>query len=288
VPEASVSAAAAARWLTERESRETTAPFFLFWHTYEPHGPYTDERFVGAQAALPPGVDESARDEWQRYLGDVAVADRALGGILDTLEQLGLRENTDVIVFSDHGEEFGEHSDGGLGPHERHGHGSWDTLLRVPLVVASPSVPPGRRDEQVSLVDIFPTLLACAEVTPPRSHGRALQVPGGHDSVGAEALNPQWAAQEEKTWRTSGGLKYLARLGEPPTEHLWELGSDPLEERDIADLHADELAALRDEALAFFASAPEEWAARTRSETETPGDLPPAVLESLKSLGYVE
>lgn len=289
VPEASVSAAAAARWLHDREERGTDAPFFLFWHTYEPHSPYTDERFVGATAALPPGVDESAREEWQRYLGDLAVADRALGGILDTLESLGLSESTDVIVFSDHGEEFGEHSGGGLGPDQRHGHGSWDTLLRVPLIVASPTIEPGTRHEQVSLLDVFPTALACAGLTPPPSHGRPLQVPGGHASVGAEALNPQWTEAEEKAWRTSGGLKYLARLGRPPSEELRDLKRDPLEERDLSSKHPDELAALREEALAFFASAPDEWAARSRSdEAQAPGDLPPAVLESLRSLGYVE
>ena len=49
------------------------------------------------------------------------------------------------------------------------------------------------------------------------------------------------------------------------------------------------LEALRAEALDFFASAPEEWAARSRrGPAQAPDDLPPAVLESLKSLGYVE
>ena len=288
-PEALVSASAAARWLRERSQRGAESPFFLFWHTYEPHSPYTDERFVGAAAPLPPGVDESARGEWQRYLGDLAVADRALGGLLDTIEELGLTESTDVLIFSDHGEEFGEHSGGDLGRGKRHGHGSWDTLLRVPLVVVSPTVAPGVRDGQVSLVDLFPTVLACAGLPAPESHGRPLQVPGGHAAVGAEALSTQWAEFEEKAWRTSGGLKYLAVLSDPPTEILWDLIADPQEQRDVSSSHPDELAALRDEALAFFASAPPEWAARARREAaEAPEDLPASVLESLRSLGYVE
>ena len=112
---------------------------------------------------------------------------------------------------------------------------------------------------------------------------------GGHESVGAEALSTQWAAHEEKAWRTSGGLKYVARLSDPPSEILWNLRADPLELQDLSSAHPDEVAALREEALAFFASAPEEWAARARRDAaQAPGDLPPAVLESLKSLGYVE
>jgi arylsulfatase A-like enzyme len=289
VPEALVGAAGAVSWLRARQARGAASPFFLFWHTYEPHSPYTDERFVGTATPLPPGVPESARADWQRYLGDLAVADRALGGILEALEQLGLSETTDVLVFSDHGEEFGEHSGGRLGRGLRHGHGSWDTLLRVPLVAASAGIAPGRRPEQVSLVDLFPTVLASAGLSAPPCHGRALQVPGGHRSVGAEALSTQWAENEEKAWRRSDGLKYVARLAEPPQEGLWDVRADPLEQRDLSESRPAELAALRAEALDFFGSAPAEWAARARrAPAQAPADLPPAVLESLRSLGYVE
>ena len=77
--------------------------------------------------------------------------------VMSTFNQPGDTDDTDVIVFSDHGEEFGEHSAGELGQGFRHGHGSWETLLRVPLVVQAESVPGGRREDLVSLVDIYPT-----------------------------------------------------------------------------------------------------------------------------------
>ncbi|MEM7244270.1 MAG: sulfatase [Acidobacteriota bacterium] len=282
------SAHAVSRWLKQRHDRSARSPFFMFWHSYEPHDPYTDQRFLGSTAALPDGVPEAVRDEWLHYIGDIAAVDEAFGAILSTLEELGLRETTDILVFSDHGEEFGEHSGGVVGKGHRHGHGSWQTLLHVPLVADIASVAPGRRDELVTLLDIFPTVLAIAGLDDPGGQGRQLQVPGGHERVYSEAINAQFKPHEEKTVLASSGLKYRARLSSPPERGLWDWSSDPLERTDLANARPEDLERLEKELATLFGSAPPETAVKAAVGTTLPKGLPPAVAESLKSLGYTD
>ena len=286
-PECNVGARDAIAFLESRVETRARAPFFLFWHTYEPHFPYHDERFRGTRAPLPAGVPDDAREEWQRYLGDLARADAALGAILDTLERANLAGSTDIIVMSDHGEDFGEHSQGRRDEATRHGNGLFETQLRVPLVVLSPSVAPGRRDEQVSLLDIFPTILAFAGLdTPSAAQGHALQVPGGTPRAVSEGLYPRYAAHESKSLREGAGLKYVVTLSQPAQESLFEVNADRLEASNLSATRADDVARLRGHLLDALDGAPPA-PARAGSDASASA-LPPSVLESLRSLGYVK
>lgn len=286
-PECNVGARDAIAFLESRVGTQGRAPFFLFWHTYEPHFPYHDERFRGTRAPLPAGVPDDAREEWQRYLGDVARADAALGAILDTLERAGLAGSTDIIVMSDHGEDFGEHSQGRREESTRHGNGLFETQLRVPLVIVSPSIAPGRRDEQVSLLDIFPTILAFAGLdTPSSAQGHALQVPGGSPRAVSEGLYARYAARESKSLREGAGLKYVVTLSQPAQESLFDVNADRLEASNLAATHGDDVARLRELLLDALDGAPPA-PARVGGDASTSA-LPPSVLESLRSLGYVE
>lgn len=281
--ECDLGVAAAVRWLEERPRRLDRAPFLLFWHTYEPHWPYTDERFVRSGAPLPAGVPEAARPAWERYLGDVAAADAALGALLDALEGLGLDDSTDVIVFSDHGEEFGEHSGGCLERRCRHGHGLWDTLLRVPLVVRARGMAPGVRDHQVSLIDVHPTILRAAGLSPEPGRARALQLEGGDALVAAEALFPEFAVHQQRAIRRGDGWKLVWTASQPPRAALHDTSSDPGETRDLSHSHpatAAELSAHLDE---YFAGA---VLPQARQDAREEG-LTDAEREALRALGYV-
>jgi len=88
-----------------------------------------------------------------QYDGTLAAYDQALGALFAALERRGVRERTIVVLSSDHGEELGEHG--------FYGHGVlYDTVLRIPLVVADPWRDPGGRVATVTqTVDIAPTLL---------------------------------------------------------------------------------------------------------------------------------
>jgi arylsulfatase A-like enzyme len=73
--------------------------------------------------------------------------------LLRKLEEKGLMDRTTLIVFSDHGEAFGEH---GL---HHHASSLYDELLRVPLLFVLPKGQAQKVDEPVSLMDVAPTIL---------------------------------------------------------------------------------------------------------------------------------
>src|SRR5207247_10191368 len=89
--------------------------------------------------------------------------------MLKTLEALGRRRDTYIVVTSDHGEEFFEHGSSG------HAHALYSEMLRVPLIIAGPGVPQGRVcKDLVSLEDLAPTLLDLVSLPPvPDSQGRS-------------------------------------------------------------------------------------------------------------------
>ncbi|WP_224336141.1 sulfatase [Haloprofundus halobius] len=104
------------------------------------------------------------------YRACVRYLDDRLGALFDWLDETGRREQTHVVLTSDHGECFGEHGT------MYHGYFLYDELLHVPLVVSGPEVPAGeRRSDLVSLVDLFDTLCDLSGVEAPEAtSGRAL------------------------------------------------------------------------------------------------------------------
>jgi arylsulfatase A-like enzyme len=184
----------AVRWLHKAED----FPFFLFYHTYVVHIPYKDRRFARGmdggrleriytrdpkQGELHNDICCRAIEVSQEekdfilalYDGGVAKADQMVGQIISTVSGRGLSDDTIVIVTSDHGEEFWEHT--GRGAY--HGHTLYDELLRVPLIWYDPQTSPGGQvvHSPVSLVDIVPTLLARV----------GLEVPPGIDGIDLSA-----------------------------------------------------------------------------------------------------
>jgi arylsulfatase A-like enzyme len=145
-------------------------PFFAFLNYFDAHDPYiAHTRF--ADRLGPPPADSvqnaegnlvqrgtRSRDNANRYDSMIAFLDRHIGSLLDSLRERNALDRAWIIITSDHGEQFGEH---GL---TFHGNSLYTQLLRVPLIL----IPPGGLDRTVeieapvSLVDLFPTLLAVA------------------------------------------------------------------------------------------------------------------------------
>jgi arylsulfatase A-like enzyme len=106
------------------------------------------------------------------YDAAIRDADRLIGGLLSTLEELGLAERTIVAVVGDHGESLGEHD-----YFFEHGRLPYDACQRVPLIVGGAvGVKPGRRvSGPVGLIDLAPTLLELAGLAvPPALEGKSL------------------------------------------------------------------------------------------------------------------
>lgn len=189
-------------WLGERADDEQ--PWFLFVNFMEAHSPYYQapaefaRRFLRDHEPSPPvqaiiddvmahvhaaGVSpEEAEELWRVYLGGVLYQDWLLGQLLDELERSGAADDTLVLITSDHGENFGWNALLG------HGQDLNDDLLRVPLVMAGPGLPEGRRDGRpVSLVDVLPTVVSLLDgrELPPDPGRSGLALAGAHEAEDA-------------------------------------------------------------------------------------------------------
>lgn len=87
------------------------------------------------------------------YLASTTFMDSQIGRVLDTLDTLGLADNTIVVLWSDHGWHLGEKDITGK-------NSLWERSTRVPLIFAGPGVAKNARCSQpVELLDLYPTLV---------------------------------------------------------------------------------------------------------------------------------
>jgi arylsulfatase A-like enzyme len=201
--------ALARSWLDRQPEGE---PFFLFCHFNDPHEP-TDTpdaylRALGYGSAVLDDPHRKALERWGSpeeggflghaesraaardllrtkealYDGAVLQVDLEIARIVEQLQRQGVFDRTLVVVVSDHGEEFLDHVEAeraldvdpravwGIG----HGHSLFQELLRVPLILVGPGVKPDRViEQQMSLVDLMPTLLGLLGVPGPSMEAAA-------------------------------------------------------------------------------------------------------------------
>lgn len=255
-------------------------PFALWVSIPDPHQPITAPEpyasmFPPEKVPLPPWVsgemegkperhrvyyemmnlaDEDEHDVRRMiamYYAMIRFIDDGVGMILKTLEQTGLRDNTIVVFFSDHGDFVGEHcvtEKGGM---------FYDCLVHVPLIISWPGrLPAGHVEENlVSLIDVVPTLLRLTGLPVPTTmQGRLLPpLPGckPRDAVFAEygAGGPRvtlevlrstpWPVDRRRVGvllreREAEGRPHMIRTRE------WKLVHDPMGDMDeLYDLRND-------------------------------------------------
>ncbi len=180
--------ALAVQWLEKRNVAAGT-PFFLYVHYLEPHTPYSppaamlDRTVVGR--AHPDVGDvskwlnwgnyghpnpEQLRDIVDVYDAEVASVDAGIRALCDSLERMGVLDDTILVVTADHGEAFLEH--GVMG----HGNTLYEEAIHVPLLL----VPAGGTkhvdvDAPVSLLDVAPTVLDLLGLAAPEAfEGRSI------------------------------------------------------------------------------------------------------------------
>jgi len=250
--------AAAREWLAA-----TSGPTFCWVHLYEPHAPYQ-----------PPF-------EWRgrvptAYDGEVAAADAALGPLLGPLLARGNESGTLVVLTSDHGEGLGDHGEA------THGVFAYESTLRVPLVLHHPRLfSPRVVTTSARHVDLVPTVLDALGLPVPEGlPGRSLLgvaeglAPGEAPPSYFETLTPALT----RGWAPIHGvlrdrLKYL----DPPLPELYDLASDPREQKNLVALEPGPAEEMR--ALLGRLSAGDKGTVRTA--------VPSEVRERLASLGYV-
>lgn len=281
---------------------QRTGPFFLHCSFPDPHFPHAvcepyysryaadavaleaadvdwhDHPFAHFVQSQSNGYDRYTAAERRQilalYYGQIACVDDAVGAVLDAVADRGLTERTLVVFTSDHGDFGGRY--GLIGKTKAF----YEPLIRIPLLIAVPGLPPGLRIRTpISNVDVMPTLAeALGLPIPDQVQGRsAWPVLTGRraaqrTTVVAELGGAEWppppmphadfpaynAARKardgvfwfcEYTTRGRAAMirrdqwKYCCYAGD--TAELYDLAADPMETRNLAG--APELAQIRDE-----------------------------------------
>ncbi len=211
----------AVTWL----NRHRGGRFFLWIHFFEPHAPY--------------GNAADGRDVTARYDDEVAEADLQLRRVLDALGDA--RTSTVVAITADHGEAFGEHGE------ISHSIFVYDTTLRVPWILAGPSLPKRQITHPVSHIDLAPTVLRILRLGPIDADGIDLKESfEGRELPARDLYAESFAPLLDFGWsplRTvrAQGWKFI----EAPRPELYAVGEDPGEQRDRIKEDQDRAAALR-------------------------------------------
>jgi arylsulfatase A-like enzyme len=226
-------------------------PFFIDISYNAPHWPYQrpDKPGVARDNArhLSPFDDStSTRADYAAMLERV---DQGVGQILQTLDQLGLRNNTIVIFTNDNGGEWLSRN----APLFNHKLSVWEGGIRVPALVRWPArIPAGRVSNQVGMtMDITASLLAAAGVptTELKLDGINLfpMLEGRSANVERTLFWRAHAARQQRAVR-SGDWKLVIDMNRPM---LFNLRTDISERENLAGKHPDIARRLRDQLLAW-------------------------------------
>ncbi|MCH7920099.1 MAG: sulfatase [Planctomycetes bacterium] len=183
----------------KRFARQKDVPFFLAVGFYKPHLPFcAPQKYwdlydaskidvphnyrapegapavalhssgeLRAYASIPPKgpvARETARQLIHGYYACVSFIDAQVGRLLDALDDLGLTDNTIIVLWGDHGWQLGEHG-------MWNKHSCFETSMHAPLLVAAPGesgVKPGTRVRALTeFIDIYPSLCDLAGLPKP-------------------------------------------------------------------------------------------------------------------------
>ena len=221
--------------LLERDDR-----FFLQVHYIDPHRPYSaPDAYLGDLEGLEP-IDYDLSEPTDvtqletdykttmtaaerrlarehvavHYRAETRFADDQIGVLLEELDARGVLDDTLIVLFTDHGEQFWEH--GGFGHNEM----LYAEENRTGAALWSASMTPGRVTTPTTHADLAPTVLELLGV------GRAERITG--TTVG-ESVAHRFAlrADEEESWQTVDDGERLLLLRWTGTLEYYRLDEDP-------------------------------------------------------------
>lgn len=267
--------------------QERDKPFFMFLSFLEPHhqnqtddypAPTGYEDRLRDKVKLPKDLEElggTSPEHYAGYMGMVARLDEALGRLVDALTSLDILDETIILFTSDHGCHFKTRND----EYKRSCH---EASIRVPTFFYGPGFNTGTPyPGDISIIDLPPTLLAAAGLTPPdQMQGHSLvgndgsnhqdifiQISESH--VGRALRTQKWkyeiSAPDKDGWADMGSTHYVEAF-------LYDLENDPFELNNLVDApeHEDIRASLRD-----------RLALRMEAVGETKPEISPALPEDI-------
>lgn len=217
--------------------------FFLYVHLMDAHDYQLEER---------------------GYRDSVALADRALGDLVATLDGQGLLDDAFLLVTADHGERLDDrHVVRGTTSH--HGNPSFEEVLRIPLLMVPAFFPEG-----------IPGVLRGEDLNRLIKRVAGIQDLGPHDLEPGELFVSETRYQ---TYRLGRWKAYRPRGGELV---LVDLQADPGEQRDVAAEHPDVVESIQkrmDELSTSLAA---------KGEVAPPTGLSEEDKRRLQAVGYLE
>lgn len=144
--------------------------------------------------------DDLARQLKHGYYAAISYMDAQLGKVLDELDRLGLRENTIIVLWGDHGWKLGEHD-----AWCKHSTSENDT--NAPLLISVPGMKTAgvKSNALVEFVDIYPTLTELA----------GLPLPGHLEGVSMKPL----LEQPDRPWKSAAFSQYPRSKAQTKSPH---------------------------------------------------------------------
>lgn len=291
-------------WVRAWRRGRNRRPFFVFLHLWDVHYDYVppppydtmfDARYTGtitgrgfeSNEGIHMGMAQRDLDHIiALYDGEIRYTDVHVRRLFETLQSLGAFDTTVIVLTADHGEEFFEHGNKG------HRQTLFDETILVPLVIRYP--PKVRRgvvvSDQVSILDIAPTILSLAGINRPHGFGTS---PSG--LVAGESLLPAIAGRSRPSSSSlarSDLHGVLKSVRSTQDKMIWDgrndrlvyfdLILDPMERSGIFDPETERAESLRSQ----LAESVVDWT--TTEPLVEHGQLEEQVVERLQALGYVE
>ncbi|MGH3147731.1 MAG: sulfatase, partial [Rubrobacter sp.] len=220
-------------------------PFFMVVDSYDPHEPWDPpEDYVQLYDDGPydlkepysiiygPSdylVDRELERMRARYAAELTMMDRWLGRFLDKMEELGLFENTLLVLLSDHGIPLGEHGITGKPPYSL-----YPELTDIPFFIRHPEGQGAGEasDYHASTHDVAPTILGFLGIdTPEQMEGQDLSVVFGNGQPEERAHFT--AGYNEHVWARDNDYALICKY-DGSEALLFDLQRDPEMRQDVA------------------------------------------------------
>ncbi len=232
------------------------APFFLYWAINAPHYPMQGTaKWRAHYKDLP-----SPRRQYAEF---VSTVDEKVGELIATLNRLGLRDKTLIVVQSDHGHSTEERAfwgGGNAGPYRGAKACLFEGGIRIPSIASMPgTIPEGEvREQMVTGCDWFPTIAELCKVDlPDRQYDgksvwpvlKSADANSPHDHffwLLGQGKNAQWAVHKGD-WKLLGNATDKTdRQHEPRVDKLFlaNLKTDIGEQTNVAKEHPQVVAEL--------------------------------------------
>jgi choline-sulfatase len=210
------------------DAKNTDERFFLWLHYFDPHEQYMPHDDVPAEVTGDPtGPTAIAR---AAYDGEVWFTDKHIGRVLDYVASQPWGARTAIVLTSDHGEAFDDHS------MNWHGGEIWESLVHVPLLFYVPGLKPHHVPVKRSQVDLVPTLLDIMSLPQPEEGELS-----GRSLLGDLAADPGASFEERDVYIDMPigpytGMRHALITGASPGTKLYHFGGDQFA---MFDLEAD-------------------------------------------------